>query len=154
LPLFSSFEIFFASQSDILFARTEVWSYNYRGPIITIRKEVTALTRLNVATEIKKAEEDAKNLVQEARGEARKIVASAKAQAEEMEKTARQEARLHYRNSIQQAETQAEGTAKNILGKGKKEAEAFVSQNASRVGAVAKWIAEEVMTRYDGSRSK
>ena len=112
------------------------------------------MARSNVATEIKKVEEDAKTLLQEARGEARKIVASAKAQAEEMEKTARQEARLHYRSSIQQAENQAENAAKNILAKGKKEAETFVSENASRVGAVAKWIAEEVMGRYDGSRGK
>jgi len=112
------------------------------------------LARSNVATEIKKAEEEAKVLVQDARSEARKIVASAKNQAEEMEKTARQEARMHYRKSIQQAEIQAEDAAKKILEKGQKEAKVFVSENASRVGAVANWIAEEVMARYDSSRSK
>lgn len=105
----------------------------------------------NIAEEIQQTEEKARLLIHEAKADMLKELVNARLQAEDSIKKARQEIHRHFREEIHKTEEEADAHAADVLSKGQRKAEEFVSKHRDRIHPVAEWIAEEVMARYVGS---
>jgi vacuolar-type H+-ATPase subunit H len=105
----------------------------------------------NVADEIRLAEEEARQIVADAKSEAAKIIAESRAASEKALQEAKQKAHRRTIEEVQRLEAEAEAKAEEMLSEGRKEAASFVDSHQARVKTVSAWIGDEVMKRYGDS---
>lgn len=107
----------------------------------------------NIAEELQQTEEKARLLIHDTKSDMLRELANARLQAEELIKKARQETHRYFREQVRKTEEEADVIAAEVLSKGQKEAEKFISKHQDRIFPVAEWIADEVMARYVSSSS-
>lgn len=105
----------------------------------------------NMADEIRAKEEDAKEIVANAKSEAARIVASARTVAEQSIKEAKQKSHRFFREQVKQAEGAADEVAVKTVATGQSETDEFYTSNRSKTSSVADWLVKEVMSTYGNS---
>lgn len=111
------------------------------------RKEVERMA-VNLAEEIKEVEARSKETLKEAKNEAARLINDARSDAERRVKEAKQKAFRSFREKVASVEKEAEDAAKKNVDAGKKKGETLAQQFGKKVPGTAKWIAEEVISRY------
>lgn len=102
----------------------------------------------NLAEEIKGVEALSREMVKEAKNEAVKIINESKDTAEERIKETRQKSFRQFKEKLTSVEKEAEEKARRTLEVGLKNSEVLASQYEKKVQSTAKWISEEVISRY------
>lgn len=102
----------------------------------------------NLAQEIREQEALAKDIINGAKTEATKLIASAQADAEQSLKSTRQQCHRNWRESVAEAEKEAELKAQEILAKGEADAKAFYDTKKGSVEEVSNWLVREVVDTY------
>ena len=105
----------------------------------------------NMADEIRSKETEAHAIVNEAKAEAARIVATARTSAEQTVKEAKQQSHRYFRDQVKAAEADAEVEAQKTLESGRRETEEFYASNKSRTANVVEWLTKEVMSTYGNS---
>ena len=102
----------------------------------------------NLAEEIKSVEALSREMVKEAKGEAVKIINESRDTAEERIKETRQKSFRQFKEKLSSVEKEAEQKAAGTLGEGLKNSEILAGKYEKKVQSTAKWISEEVISRY------
>jgi vacuolar-type H+-ATPase subunit H len=103
---------------------------------------------VNLAEEIKEVEAHSRETVKEAKNESARMINESKNEAERKVKEAKQKAFRQYKEKIASVEKESEEKARKTLDTGRKNAETLAQQFGKVVPSTAKWIAEEVISRY------
>ncbi|MGI6252893.1 MAG: cell envelope biogenesis protein TolA [Synergistaceae bacterium] len=103
---------------------------------------------VNLAEEIKIVEARSKETIKEAKNEAARLVNDARSDAERRIKEARQKDFRNFREMVASVEKEAEGIAQKNVDAGIKKGNTLAQKFAKKVPDTAKWIAEEVISRY------
>ena len=106
---------------------------------------------MDIAQELRQAEEAAKKLVDDSKVKANSILEEARAKADEILKDAKAKARNQYREIVQKAQAEAEEKARTLIEEGKKRISSQRNDYAAKVDKVAALVVEEVMKRYGNS---
>lgn len=103
---------------------------------------------VNLAEEIKIVEARSKETIKEAKNEAARLVNDARSDAERRIKEARQKDFRNFREMVASVEKEAEGIAQKNVDAGIKKGNTLAQKLAKKIPDTAKWIAEEVISRY------
>ncbi len=102
----------------------------------------------NLTEEIRSVEAAAAQKVADARAEAQAIVARARGAAALRVKDAKQSQFREYRRRIGEVEADAAKESERVVEQGRAEALKFVQSHGEVVKKTARWLAEEVVSRY------
>lgn len=102
----------------------------------------------NLTEEIRKVEAAAAKTVSDAKSQAQELVSGTRASAALKLKEAKQSHFRDFRARIAAIEAESADEAAKLVEQGKAEAEKFVADHEGLVAETARWLAEEVVSRY------